>query len=187
MKGSVCVLGRQMPWFFKAWIPCLHQCVFFVGFVYASFLQRLKNMREERDNLLDEWVNARKQLLEHVEEIKNNTRNTTTLMMEEEEVCCCTQILLFDSVTSLQNSCCDCCQKLRWWQHNWAAEIRLAVIAVRNFGDNNAIEHLKFLLWYLLSERPQQCIWATEILTVIVVRKAMIMQLSSWNCYCHCC
>jgi hypothetical protein len=70
-------------------------------------------MREERDNLLDEWVNARKQLLEHVEEIKNNTRNTTTLMMEEEEVCCCTQILLFDSVTSLQNSCCDCCQKLR--------------------------------------------------------------------------
>lgn len=160
-----------MPWFFKAWIPCLHQCVFFVGFVYASFLQRLKNMREERDNLLDEWVNARKQLLEHVEEIKNNTRNTTTLMMEEEEVCCCTQILLFDSVTSLRNSCCDCCQKLRWWQHNWAAEIRLAVIAVRTLatimqlsiwnsccdiccqkGDNNAFEQQKFLLW-LLSER----------------------------------
>jgi hypothetical protein len=74
-------------------------------------------------------------------------------MMEEEEVCCCTQILLFYSVTSLWNSCCDCCQKLRWWQHNWAAEIRLAVIAVRNFGNNNAIEQLKFLLWYLLSER----------------------------------
>jgi H2-forming N5,N10-methylenetetrahydromethanopterin dehydrogenase-like enzyme len=41
------------------------------------------------------------QLLEHMEEMKDNTRNTTTLMMEEEEEVRCTQVLFFDSLTRL--------------------------------------------------------------------------------------
>jgi H2-forming N5,N10-methylenetetrahydromethanopterin dehydrogenase-like enzyme len=60
-----------------------------VGFVYAFSCCFLES------------THSSMQLLEHMEEIKDNTRYTTTLMMEEEQEVRCTQILFFDSVTRL--------------------------------------------------------------------------------------
>jgi hypothetical protein len=64
-------------------------CGVVVGFVYAFSCCFLES------------THSSMQLLEHMGEIKDNTRYTTTLMIEEEEEVRCTQILFFDSVTRL--------------------------------------------------------------------------------------